>query len=241
MADGLLGDEELEVDIPGRLYRRVSIAAVIVKSQALVLVSHFTGHLATGFGGALKNLGMGCSSRRGKLVQHSTAKPSIRKGKCTGCGECVTWCPQDAISLVDGIAAIEGKRCIGCGECLAVCRFDAVGYNWSETYEQLQRKVTEHAWGAVRGKEQKLLCINVLTRITKDCDCLGAYEPIGPDIGILISRDPVALDRASLDLVEETLGEKLSSRAYDIPYRMQLEHAETIGFGASRYRLERLD
>ena len=237
MADGLLGDEEVAVEIPGKLYTSVSIASLIVKSQALVLVSHFTGHLAAGFGAALKNLGMGCASRRGKLVQHSTAKPSIKKAKCTGCGECAKWCPQDAIDLENKIAVIDCDRCIGCGECLAVCRFDAVGYNWSETYEQLQRKVTEHAWGAVIGKGEKLLCFNFLTRITKDCDCMGGFEPIYPDIGVLFSKDPVALDAASLDLLEERAGKKLSQMAYDIPHRVQLDHARDIGFGTTEYRL----
>jgi uncharacterized Fe-S center protein len=237
MADGLLGDEEVAVDIPGKLYSSVYVATLIVKSQALILVSHFTGHLAAGFGAALKNLGMGCASRRGKLVQHSTAKPSIKKANCTACGECVRWCPQDAITLKDGAAVINRKLCIGCGECLAVCRFEAVGYNWSETYEQLQRKVTEHAWGAVIGKGEKVLCFNFLTRITKDCDCMGTFEPISPDIGILFAKDPVALDAASLDLLEERAGRKMNRLAYDIPYRLQLDHAREIGFGTTDYRL----
>lgn len=237
MADGLLGDEEIAVPIRGSHFREVSIAAQVVKSQCLLLVSHFTGHIAAGFGGALKNLGMGCSSRRGKLIQHSTAKPGIRASKCTACGECVRWCPQDAITLVEGHAVIDDSRCIGCGECLAVCRFDAVTYNWKETYTNLQEKIVEHAMGAVAGKEHKLLCFNFLTRITRDCDCQKGYDPVSPDIGILVSTDPVALDAASLDLLEAETGKTIRELAHDIPSRAQLEHARKLGFGSLEYEL----
>jgi len=237
MADGLMGNEEVAVTIPGQIYQKVHIAALVVKVQGLVLVSHFTGHLATGFGAALKNLGMGCASRRGKMVQHSTAKPSIRIKMCTGCGECVTWCPENAISIVDGKAKIKRKRCIGCCECLAMCRFDAVGYNWSETYENLQKKVVEHAMGVLEGKKGKGIYINFLTRVSKDCDCLGRFEKIVPDIGVLMAFDPVALDAASLDLVEEISGRRLSTMSYDIPCRVQIDYAKEIGFGQSEYEL----
>lgn len=237
MADGLLGDEEIEVDIPGQIYKRVKIAALIAKVQALIMVSHFTGHLVSGFGGALKNMGMGCASRRGKLNQHSTAKPSIKKKNCTGCGECVKWCPQAAIALVDDTAVIDRGKCIGCAECLAVCRFEAVGYNWSETYVHLQEKITEHALGVAEAKKGKIIYINFLNRITRDCDCMGGFKPIAPDIGVLICSDPVAIDAASLDLVEERTGNKLSGLAYDIPYQIQIEHARKISFGNPEYEL----
>ncbi len=237
MSDGLVGDEEIEVKIPGRLYKSVKIASLIVKAQALIMVSHFTGHLITGFGAALKNMGMGCSSRRGKLTQHSTAKPSIVKKKCTACGECIKWCPANAISLIDDKADIDKKTCIGCGECLAVCRFDAVNYNWSETHTNLQRKVVEHAMGVAESKKGKILYINFLNRITKDCDCMGQFEKILPDIGVLISFDPVAVDAASLDLVEKHSGRKFSQMAYDVPYREQIDYSGELGFGNPDYEL----
>ena len=237
MADGLLGNEEIDVDIPGKLYKKVKIAALFVKTQALILVSHFTGHLVAGFGGALKNMGMGCASRKGKLNQHSTAKPSIKKKACTGCAECIKWCPQNAISLVDNKADINNSMCIGCAECLAVCRFDAVGYNWSVTYADLQRKVVEHALGVAVAKKGKIIYINFLNRITKDCDCMGGSDIVVPDIGVLISYDPVALDAASLDLVEQKAGEKFSQITYKIPYKVQIEYAKEIGFGSPDYEL----
>ena len=237
MADGLYGDEEAEVEVPGRIYTSVKLAAQVVKASALVVVSHFTGHLAAGFGSALKNMGMGCSSRRGKMIQHSTAKPRIKSKACTLCGMCVEWCPAGAVTLQEKSALIDSSICIGCGQCLAVCRFDAVAYNWGATYEDLQKKVVEHAWGVARGKQGKMICINFLTRISKDCDCMDVYEPVAPDIGIILSRDPVAADAASLDLVEKRIGKKFSEAAYSIPYRFQIDYAREIGFGSTEYDL----
>lgn len=242
MADGLFGDEEHVVPINGEIATSVHIAALFAKCNGLVMVSHFTGHLAAGFGATLKNLGMGCASRKGKMAQHSTAKPTIDEEKCTGCGICGKWCPEDAITLRDDLAMIDDKKCIGCGECLAMCRFDSVKYNWGATYEDLQKKVVEHAMGVCSLFPGKSLFINVLTRISKDCDCMGhTYEQIVPDIGILVSRDPVALDAASLDLVEQRAGKTLSQLAYDIPYRFQLDYARKLQFGTVDYTLIRTE
>ncbi len=237
MADGILGDEEIEVPINGELYQKVKIASLVGRLQGMVLLTHFTGHLASGFGAALKNLGMGLASRKGKLHQHSTAQPTITVEKCISCGVCVKWCPEDAVSMNDESAVIDEEKCIGCGECLAVCRFDAVGYNWAVTYEDLQKKVVEHASGVVAACPGKILCVTLLTRISKDCDCLSTYEKIAPDIGILISEDPVAVDAAALDLVEKHTGKSLGDLAYNIPYRCQMEHAKAIGFGSTEYDL----
>lgn len=238
MADGLCGDEEYVVPIQGKAYSSVHIAALFAKCNALVMVSHFTGHLAAGFGASLKNLGMGCASRKGKMEQHSTAKPKIVAKKCTGCGTCVKWCPQDAITLCEELAVMNTDICIGCGECLAMCRFDAVKFDWGATYEDLQKKVVEHAMGICSLFRDKTLFVNVLTRISKDCDCMGhTFEKIAPDIGILVSRDPVALDAASLDLVEKQAGKTLAQLAYDIPYRFQLDYAEELHFGNREYEL----
>jgi hypothetical protein len=241
MSDGIHGDEEVEVEINGLLYKQVNIAALLSRIQGLIVASHFTGHIVSGFGGALKNMGMGLSSRRGKMVQHSTSKPLIKKKKCTACGECIRWCPVEAIDFIEGKAEIDPGICIGCAECLAVCRFDAVIYNWSESYEKLQQKITEHALGVSEIMQGNALYLNFLTNISKDCDCMGTYEKITPDIGILVSKDPVALDSASLSLVEERSGKKLSDLSYNIPYRVQLEHAEKIGFGSTDFEIVETD
>jgi hypothetical protein len=237
MADGLTGDEETAVPIPGRIYSNVKLASMIVKAQALVVVSHFTGHVASGFGAALKNMGMGCASRRGKMEQHSTAKPKVTKKKCTACGACLKWCPTRAITMEEAAAHIDKAVCIGCGECLTVCRFDAIGYNWSATYEELQCKIVEHAWGVAACKDGKAVYVNFLTRISKDCDCMRGFKKIVPDIGVLIARDPVALDAASLDLVEKRAGKPLTALSYDIPHRVQIEYAREIGFGSPDFQL----
>lgn len=237
MADGLFGDEETGVSINGELFKEVFVASQIEKSQSLIVVSHFTGHLLAGFGATIKNLGMGCVSRRGKLIQHSTAKPSIKTSKCTGCGTCFKWCPKDAITMKDGKASIKNRLCIGCGECLAVCNYDAVGYNWSETYENLQKKIAEHALGVVKNKNNKILYMNFMNRISKECDCMGEYEKIAEDIGILISTDPVALDKASLDLFLKHTGVNITEKTFNIPYLIQIEHGEKIGLGNREYEL----
>lgn len=237
MADGLLGDQELDVSINGRIFNSVKIAELIVKSQGFVCVSHFTGHLMAGFGAAIKNMGMGCASRRGKMVQHSTVKPQVDPAKCVKCGQCVTWCPEQAVSMTRDGALINAEKCIGCGECLAVCRFDAVMFNWGATYEELQKRIVEHAMGVHNCTAGKNIYINILTRISKDCDCMPVYENICPDIGILVSNDPVAVDAASLDLVEKFTLRKMTSLAYDIPYRFQVDYAAELGLGSSRYEL----
>lgn len=238
MADGLVGDDEIQADIPGKLYKKVGVASLIMKAQALIMVSHFTGHILAGFGATLKNMGMGCASRKGKLIQHSTAKPSVKKKNCTACQECMKWCPADAIAIIDGAARINSAKCIGCGECLAVCRFDAINYNWSETYENLQQKVAEHALAIHESKKGKMLCINFLTRISKDCDCMAhTFQQIIPDIGVLVAFDPVAIDAAAIDLAEQRAGKTLNLIAFDIPCRVQLEHAEALKMGSRKYNL----
>jgi len=238
MADGLYGDEDYDVPIEGKIYKSVKIAALFAKCNALIMVSHFTGHLGTGFGAALKNMGMGCSSRAGKMDQHSTTKPSVNKRVCTGCGVCVKWCSQKAITLkLKETAVIDKDKCIGCGQCLAMCRFDAIKYNWSAAHEDLQKKIVEHAMGLYNLLKNKSLFINVLTRISKDCDCMNEFEKIVPDIGLLVSTDPVALDSASLNLVESKSGMQFSKLAYDIPYRFQIDYSKELNFGNSEYEL----
>lgn len=237
MSDGLLGNEETRVPIEGRLYKEVGVASAVPRVQNLITFSHFTGHILAGFGAAMKNLGMGLTGRRGKMVQHSTSKPSIKVSKCSKCGECIKWCPEDAI-YEDYEIKIKRKKCIGCGECLTACRFDAIGYNWSESFDILQQKIVEHAMGVVDSVGRgRVLFINVLTRITKNCDCMEGYEQIVPDIGILVSKDPVAIDSASIDLVEEALGSDLSEAAHNVPYRTQVEYGHELGFGSKEYEL----
>jgi uncharacterized Fe-S center protein len=238
IADGLFGDEECDVPVEGELFRSVQIAALFAKCNALIVLSHFTGHMRVGFGAALKNMGMGCASRKGKIAQHSMSKPKVVKKRCTCCGECARWCPEEAIALEEEKAVIDRGKCIGCGQCLVVCRFDAVKYNWKIPYGDLQKRLVEHAMGVYSLHREKSLYINVATRISKDCDCEGGtYEKIIPDVGILVSRDPVAVDAASLEMVEITGGMEMKQLAHDVPCRLLLDYSRELGFGSPDYDL----
>lgn len=241
--DGLRGNQELEVEIPGRIYQRVSLAAGLALADALIAVSHVTGHVAMGLGGTLKNLGMGLASRMGKLRQHSSTKPSVDPRNCTGCWVCIRWCPEDAIRKRGEVAWIDPDRCIGCGECLTVCRFDAVRHDWRVESRELQRRVAEHALGAAVNKRGKLACFDFVLNVTKDCDCLARKQvPIVPDVGLLASFDPVAIDAAALDLIRETAGNELFRFAYPhLDGREQLRHGELIGLGSTQYELEEVE
>ena len=237
--DGLFGTAETIVRIDGELDKEVSIAADIVRCQSMLSIAHFTGHCAACAGATLKTLGMGCSSRKGKMRQHAVLKPQVKRGKCTRCGECQSHCPADAISLDDVQAHIDRDKCIGCAECVAVCRFDAVQYDWRQENEILQKSVAEHALGVMKGKEGRAAFFNFLVSMTRDCDCFDRADmPImTEDIGILASTDPVAVDRAAIDLVESRAGRKLPDLIgnAELEWRTQIEHAVKIGLGSADY------
>jgi uncharacterized Fe-S center protein len=239
--DGLFGTAETAVKIEGELDTEVSIAADIVRCQSILSVAHFTGHLAACAGATIKTLGMGCSSRKGKMRQHSALKPHVKKGRCTRCGECHRHCPADAITIDRIQAHIDQDKCIGCAECVAVCRFEAVAYDWQQENEILGKSIAEHALGAVKGKEGRCAFFNFVMSVTKDCDCFGQADmpTIVPDIGILASTDPVAVDKAAIDLVEAAGGKKLSQlTGYTrLDWRYQIEHGVMIGLGSSEYAL----
>lgn len=239
MADGLLGNAEIEVKIPGILYKKVNIARDAVLADAMVVLSHPTGHIVTGIGATIKNLGMGLSSRKGKLQQHSSIKPLIKPENCTFCGECIKWCPVEAIIEKDNKAFIQSNICIGCGECLTVCKFNAVKFNWGVQSEDLQKRMAEYALGVMMNKKGKSIFINVLTDMTKQCDCMNiTQKPIIPDIGILVSTDPVAIDQATLDLTRKRNGKDIGRISYEnLNPEIQLEHAEKIGLGLRKYKL----
>ncbi len=239
--DGLFGTAETAVAIEGELDREVMIAADIVRCQSILSIAHMTGHCAACVGATIKTLGMGCASRKGKMRQHASLKPHIKKGVCTRCGECHRHCPADAITLDDVQAHIDQDKCIGCAECVAVCRFDAVTYDWQQENAILQKSVAEHALGAVRGKEGRAVFYNFVMSVTKDCDCFGQANlpKIVEDIGILASTDPVAVDQAAIDLVERRGGRNVPSLIGNtqLDWRYQIEHAVRIGLGRAEYEL----
>lgn len=239
MADGLSGNSEYEVSINGKLHKTVKVAREIMSADAMIVVSHPTGHIAAGLGACIKNLGMGLASRMGKMRQHSNMSPEVLNDSCKFCQKCIKWCPEGAIIEKNGRAFIMTEKCIGCGECLAVCRFDAVKYDWGTESGFMQRSMAEHAYGVVKEKPGKCMFFNVLIDMTKDCDCFNVkQEKIIPDIGIIASTDPVAIDKATMDLTANAHGKTLAEMAYKHHDAMiQIQHAAEIGMGSLDYEL----
>jgi len=239
IADGQRGEEEAVVPIAGRIFRSVRIARLIAEARALVVVSHFKGHILFGFGGAIKNLGMGCGSRAGKLEMHSTLKPSVGEG-CTLCGRCVEVCPADAILLGEDRAAIDPEKCEGCASCIAACEFDAVEIPWMALASSaVMERTAEYALGALNGKP--CVCVTFINNIAKDCDCMADSELIGRDVGVVASVDPVACEQAAFDLVRAGHGGvDIFKKATRIDGTHILAYAESIGLGRRDYALVRL-
>ena len=242
--DGLFGTAETAVEINGQINEQVFIASEIVKSQSILSVAHLTGHVAAGLGATIKTLGMGCASKRGKLTQHAALTLEIGDA-CTRCGTCADHCPADAITLDEVKAHIDQDKCIGCAECMAVCRFSAVGCNWGQETDVLQKSMAEHALGTLKSKKDRATFFNFLLSMTKDCDCFDMpnMRKMVDDIGIAASADPVAVDAASLDLVESRAGRTLSQLIKNdgLDPRCQIMHAERIGLGSSSYELVEVD
>jgi len=238
IADGLFGRDYEEVEINQKHFSKVKIARAIHDADFLLCLTHITGHILTGFGGTIKNIAMGCSSRTGKLEQHCDVKPDINSYKCNGCKLCISFCPADAIFLKEDKAYIDEKKCIGCGECLAICRQGAVKINWDESSIRVQEKMVEYALGVLKTKE-KCGFINFILKTTKDCDCLAKDQPpIVEDIGILASYDPIAIDMASADLINKKVGEDLFRRIYpSIDWKVQFKYGNKIGLGNLEYEL----
>lgn len=259
VADGLTGHEHVKVPIDGVRLKEVRIGAAIAQADAMIALSHFKGHEATGFGGAIKNVGMGSASRSGKQEQHSNLKPAVRLEKCTGCARCVRWCPAEALSIgEDRKARIDPERCIGCAECTITCNNRAIKVQWEEGQEgSLQEKMAEYALGVVKTKGGKCGFMNFVMNVSPQCDCYAWNDvPIVPNVGILASCDPVAIDAASADLVNraEVLpgsaidrsdhadchADKLAALYPEVDWTVQLRHAERIGLGTRDYALVRV-
>lgn len=242
IADGLLGEDSVEVPIAGRHFQSVAVAGAAARASALLVFSHFTGHMGASFGAALKTIGMGLAARAGKLRQHAAATPRIDPARCGGCGECVAVCPEGAIDHDAHRAVIDPERCSGCGQCVTVCHLEAVRADYGAHTRALQERIAEHALGALHGKAGRLACVTFLLNVTANCDCLGFAEPpLFPDLGLLASVDPVAADQAACDLVRERTGRPIHAWCgRDLDPRWQLEHAEALGVGSRRYRLREL-
>lgn len=253
IADGLSGQDYQKIQIDGKHFREVKIATAVTCANSLIVTAHFKGHSMTGFGGALKSLGMGFGSRGGKQEMHSEILPTINMDVCSGCARCLKWCPAEAIKLVkvkgEKKARINEKLCYGCGECRAACLEGAVSIDWASEPEKVQERIAEYAYGVMKQKKGKVGFFNFLINITPDCDCWAYSDSaIVPDIGILASKDPVAIDQASLDLVNQAptlpnsaisgkTGQDKFKIIHGISGEAQLAHADKLGIGSRHYEL----
>jgi uncharacterized Fe-S center protein len=253
VADGLKGNDFVEMPVVGGSQCSVArIGCAVAEADAVISVNHFKGHELTGFGGALKNLGMGCASRSGKKFLHEVSHPVVDRARCTGCGSCAQACASAAIELdSESKAVIDHEKCIGCCQCVAVCQYGAARASEGSASVVCSERIAEYAEAILHGKPS--FHVSFVMNVSPNCDCWGNNDaPIVADIGIFASADPVALDQACVDAVNSApavSGSALSDRKYpgsgekfghlhpDTDWSAGLDHAERIGLGTRRYRL----
>ena len=266
IADGLKGTDYREIPFDGKYCKAPKVGAAIADADVIISMNHFKGHEQTGFGGALKNIGMGSASVGGKLELHSSSKPVIEIENCVGCKICVAHCAHDAIHLGDDKkAVIDYSKCVGCGQCVALCQYDSAVLADYDTSEVLNCKIAEYTKAILDGKPH--FHISFIMNVSPECDCWNHNDAaIVPDLGIAASFDPVALDRACADLVikapvlpgskladkqhEHACGSVLKTPVYvggggdkfhivhpNTDWRSGLEYAEELGIGTQNYEL----
>jgi uncharacterized Fe-S center protein len=251
IADGLKGTDEADVPVEGGVYvKSAKIGRAIMDADVIVSLNHFKGHELTGFGGAIKNLGMGSGSRAGKMMMHNDGKPEVLAESCVCCKRCAEFCAQTAISFASGKARIDHNRCVGCGRCIGSCNFHAIeNSNWSAN-DELNCKMVEYAKAVLDGRPS--FHVSVVNQVSPYCDCHGENDAaVVPDIGIFAGFDPVALDKACIDAVNNAPGVATSilserERTHNdhftdihptTDWRVQIDHAVKLGLGGSEYEL----
>ena len=262
IADGLKGTDEELVKIDLEYVKEAKIGKAIMDADVFISLNHFKGHEMTGFGGAIKNIGMGCGSRAGKMEMHSSGKPYTIHEKCVKCKRCSKICAHGAISYdEEGKANIDHKKCVGCGRCIGVCNFDAIRPANDESNDILNYKMAEYTYAVLKDKPN--FHISLITDVSPNCDCHSENDvPIVPNIGMLASFNPVALDVACIDMVnnaeiikgsnleEHTKKFDLDKLKYkdnlcvnhpDTNWRSCIEHAVKIGLGNKKYELIKLN
>ncbi len=251
IADGLKGTDEALVPVEnGEYVKEAKIGRAVMDADVFISLNHFKGHESTGFGGALKNIGMGCGSRAGKMEMHSSGKPRISQRKCIGCGSCKRNCAHGAITLAERKASIDHNKCVGCGRCIGVCPVDAVKAASDESNDILNRKIAEYAAAVLSGRPN--FHISLVIDVSPNCDCHSENDtPIVPNVGMFASFDPVALDVACADAVNRQTaaagsvlalnGHKHNDHFTDVHpetnWRSAIEHAVKLNLGSSDYEL----
>lgn len=251
IADGLKGTDEALVPVEGGEYvKEAKIGRAVMDADIFISLNHFKGHEATGFGGALKNIGMGCGSRAGKMEMHSAGKPYIEQDPCIGCGRCVKICAHDAPVIENKKASINQDKCVGCGRCIGVCPMDAVCAAGDESNDILNRKIAEYSKAVLEGRPH--FHISLVIDVSPNCDCHAENDiPIVPNVGMFASFDPVALDVACADAVNKQpviAGSQLdrmphvhhdhfTDSAPQTNWKSAVEHAVKIGIGSQEYEL----
>ncbi len=256
IADGLTGLDSTDIEINQKYVKTAKIGSAIAEADVFISVSHFKGHQMTGFGGAIKNIGMGSGSRRGKMEMHAASKPKIQKENCVSCGKCIQHCAQSAISYDENKKAqIDYDKCVGCGQCVASCHFEAAVALYDENAATVGAKMAEYTYAVLLGKPN--FHINIMMDIGPECDCWSVNDQaLVPNIGMAASFDPVALDRACVDMVNQApsvpnsaLYDKKEYKADsdkfehvhpDVTWRDTLVHAEEIGVGTQAYELVKI-
>ncbi len=250
IADGLKGDDEVAVPIPNGVHcRTAKIGRAVMDADIVISLTHFKGHEKMGVGGAIKNLGMGCGSRAGKMEMHSDGKPLLDGGACVGCGLCQPRCAHGALVRKGKKMTIDHDRCVGCGSCITACNQDALYINWEQENRLLDEKTAEYAYAVVNGRPA--FHISLLCDISPNCDCHGENDaPILPNIGMLAGFDPVAMDVAACDLCNKAVrlqnthldhaghsGDVFNDAHGDTHWRDAIDHAVRIGLGTDQYEL----
>ena len=250
IADGIKGTDDVLVPIDGDYVKEAKIGRAVMDADIVISLNHFKGHEATGFGGALKNLGMGCGSRAGKMEMHSAGKPYVKEKKCIGCGQCQKICAHSAITITDKKASIDHDKCVGCGRCIGICPMDAVKPAEDESNDILNCKIAEYALAVV--KDRPNFHINLVCDVSPCCDCHGENDaPIVPNVGMFASFDPVALDIACADAVNKQpvlAGSALSEQPHvhhdhfkdthpETNWMSGIDHAVKLGIGSKEYEL----
>lgn len=256
IGDGLRGTDDITVPVRnGEYCKEAYTGRAVMDADIFISLTHFKGHESTGFGGAIKNIGMGCGSRAGKMQQHNSGKPIVHDDLCRGCRRCAKECGSDAITYENGKAVINQDICKGCGRCIGACVFDAIeNQNWNAN-EILGRKMAEYSQAVCDGRPT--FHISLVRDISPNCDCHGENDaPILPDVGIFASFDPVALDQACVDaclhatpMPNSQLSDNLADPHWhhhhdnfldsnpNVRWKETLEHAEKIGLGTREYEL----